>query len=157
MDRKVWFMGGHSCNKLYYAVSSPFWEAPLQQACFSFLLIPQYSTSGPAGWGQAEAAAGSHSSVQRAAQKRLLVTIFSWVLCHSHLIIIRINPESLPWHFPRTPSSRSTCSLGQWLATKSVSLKKCPMHPTCTMLSDFFLNLSPDPQPCEVIIIKPIL
>lgn len=62
-------------HKLYYAVSSPFWEAPLQQACF--LLTPQYSTSGPAGWGQAEAAAGSQSFVQRAAQKRLLVTIFS--------------------------------------------------------------------------------
>ena len=64
-------------HKLYYTVSSPFWEAPLQQDCFSFLLIPQYSASGPAGWGQAEAAAGSQSFVQRAAQKRLLVTIFS--------------------------------------------------------------------------------
>ena len=35
------------------------------------------------------------------------------------------------------------------------------MHPTGTMVSGFFcfffFNLSPDAQPCEVIIIKPIL
>ena len=69
-----------SYHALYGAVSPAAWEAPLEQACSCFLLIPQYSAYSPAGWGQAGAAAGSQSSVQGAVQKRLSVTACSSVL-----------------------------------------------------------------------------
>lgn len=102
-----------SYHELYGAVSPTAWEAPLEQACSCFLLIPQYSAYSPAGWGQAEAAAGSQSFVQGAVRKRLSVTMLSSVLCHSRWVIIRINKERLLWHLPRATPSRSTSSLGQ--------------------------------------------
>lgn len=76
-----------------FTVRLPLPGKPLGTGLFLLLPDPPALVCCPAGWEQAETAAGSQSSVQGAVHKRISVMMLSRALCHSHWVIIVNNKE----------------------------------------------------------------